>query len=556
VLNDVPAGYTVSGPNVVDNRWTDPFAAPSGDVVVTSCAQLAQPTVVHGNLAIRNLTGCPTIGLPNLTRVDGDLIIEGTDAPIHIGPGTSVGGAIDASGNSGDLTIDQSTVGEAIDVSSSGGDLTIDDNSVGGPIDVSGSGGDLTIDDNSVGGPIDVSGSGGDLTITDNGVDVVDADADVIGDLTITDNGDAVVDVGDGQVGGDLTIETGGDSFSGTTAGGSTSVAILGGSASMHAVLPDGAFDQPVPFTIERTSDTPSEAGTEPDGSPAQIDPLAGYRFSFGIPTLNADAQLTLTVDLSQLDAAGRADLLNAIGAGTGTIAVKGDAADATYHAFAQCRATEIPAADGCVAATLLNGSGAPAGPNEQPAFARFDGVVGHFSTYAVAMVTQQPSDTTPPVVTVPVGPAVDATSPAGAKVTYATSAHDEVDPSPALTCSPASGATFAIGTTTVTCTATDDAGNRGSASFTVHVRGVGEQLVGLIDKTLVFLDQPALKPVLRSQLQAASDAFAGKHPKAACLALDLYAAAVKLAPAKAFTPAEKSELAADAKRIRAVIGC
>ena len=26
VLNDIPAGYTVSGPNVVDNHWTDPFA--------------------------------------------------------------------------------------------------------------------------------------------------------------------------------------------------------------------------------------------------------------------------------------------------------------------------------------------------------------------------------------------------------------------------------------------------------------------------------------------------------------------------------------------------
>src|SRR5262249_49809117 len=27
VLNDIPAGYTVSGPNVVNNRWTDPLAS-------------------------------------------------------------------------------------------------------------------------------------------------------------------------------------------------------------------------------------------------------------------------------------------------------------------------------------------------------------------------------------------------------------------------------------------------------------------------------------------------------------------------------------------------
>ena len=372
VLNDIPAGYTVSGPSVVDNHWTDPFAPPSGDVVVTSCAQLAQLTVVHGSLFIRNLAGCPTISLPNLTRVDGDLIIEGVDVgSIDIGSGTSVGG---------DLTIDGNTVGEAIDVSSSGGDLTIEENTVGGAIDVSGTGGDLTIEENTVGEPITVGGTGG--------------------DLTIVDNGDAVVNAGAGQVGGDLTIETGGDSFTGTTAGGTTDVTILGGTASMHVVLPDGAFDHPVGFTISRTSDTPPEAGTAADGSPALIDPILGFRFAFDIPTLNADASLTFTVDLSQLDAVGRADLLNAIGAGIGTIAVKGDAPGAAYQAFAQCLDPQTPAADGCVAVTLLNAGGGPAGPNENPAFARFEGVAGHFSSYAVVRVLAL--DTTPPAITVP----------------------------------------------------------------------------------------------------------------------------------------------------------
>ena len=40
VLNDIPAGYTVSGPSVVDNHWTDPFA-PSGPADTT-------PPVVTG----------------------------------------------------------------------------------------------------------------------------------------------------------------------------------------------------------------------------------------------------------------------------------------------------------------------------------------------------------------------------------------------------------------------------------------------------------------------------------------------------------------------------
>jgi hypothetical protein len=390
VLNDIPAGFTVSGLSVVDNHWTNPFA-PSGDVAVTSCAMLSQPTVVHGNLTIHNLAGCPTIALPNLTRVDGDIIIDGIDtAPIQIGPGVSVGGAID--------------------VSSPGGDLSVSGTDVGGAIDVSSTGGDLTIEDNDVGEAIDVGGGVG-------------------GDLTIVDNGDAVVNAGAGQIGGDSTIESGGDPLSATTADGSTSVTLLDTQASMHALLPAGAFDHPVSFTIARTADTPPEAGTAPDGSPAQVDPILGFRFSFAVPTLDADARLTFTVDLSRLDATGRADLLNAIAAGNGTIAVKGDAANAALHAFAQCRGSQVPTADGCVAVTLLNASGSPVGPVDAPAFARFDGVVGHFSTYVVARVLTHDA---PPTITAPSSVTVDATGPSGALVRYPASVRTTVTPRPA----------------------------------------------------------------------------------------------------------------------------
>ena len=121
VLNDIPAGYTVSGPNVVDNHWTDPFAPPSGDVVVTSCAQLAQLTHVTGNLVIRSLPGCPTISLPNLTRVDGDLIIEGNDASsIDLGSLVSVGGDLTIDDN-GATVINIGSAAGSVDVS---GDLT------------------------------------------------------------------------------------------------------------------------------------------------------------------------------------------------------------------------------------------------------------------------------------------------------------------------------------------------------------------------------------------------------------------------------------------------
>jgi len=78
--------------------------------------------------------------------------------------------------------------------------------------------------------------------------------------------------------------------------------------------------------------------------------------------------------------------------------------------------------------------------------------------------------DATAPVVTVPAPITVVATSASGVAVTYAVTPADALDSTPALSCAPASGATFPVGTTTVNCSASDDAGNAASASFTVTV--------------------------------------------------------------------------------------
>ena len=51
-----------------------------------------------------------------------------------------------------------------------------------------------------------------------------------------------------------------------------------------------------------------------------------------------------------------------------------------------------------------------------------------------------------------------------------APTATDLVDPTPTVECEPAESAHFALGETTVTCTATDDSGNTSSDSFTVTV--------------------------------------------------------------------------------------
>ena len=73
-------------------------------------------------------------------------------------------------------------------------------------------------------------------------------------------------------------------------------------------------------------------------------------------------------------------------------------------------------------------------------------------------------------MITAPTGIDVDATGPDGAIVTYTVTATDDTDPSPSVVCMPPSGSLFAIGDTTVECTATDASNNQATASFVVHV--------------------------------------------------------------------------------------
>jgi hypothetical protein len=78
--------------------------------------------------------------------------------------------------------------------------------------------------------------------------------------------------------------------------------------------------------------------------------------------------------------------------------------------------------------------------------------------------------DTTAPAITVPADITAEATSPAGAVVTYTASATDAVGTT-SFGCVPASGSTFGLGTTTVDCNASDEAGNTSSKSFHVTVQ-------------------------------------------------------------------------------------
>ena len=100
----------------------------------------------------------------------------------------------------------------------------------------------------------------------------------------------------------------------------------------------------------------------------------------------------------------------------------------------------------------------------------------------ATATLTAVDSDLA--LTNVPGNMTVNATSPLGAVVSYTPpTVVDELGETPAVHCVPASGSTFAIGTTTVTCTVTDsdDSNSPVSASFTVTVKSALAQQQDLL---------------------------------------------------------------------------
>ena len=94
----------------------------------------------------------------------------------------------------------------------------------------------------------------------------------------------------------------------------------------------------------------------------------------------------------------------------------------------------------------------------------------GSFPASAELFYEQTFVDIVPPTITVPADITVAAVGSDGAAVNYLVSASDNVDPDPSLECVPPSESLFAVGTTTVTCTAIDTAGNEATATFQVTV--------------------------------------------------------------------------------------
>lgn len=99
------------------------------------------------------------------------------------------------------------------------------------------------------------------------------------------------------------------------------------------------------------------------------------------------------------------------------------------------------------------------------------------------------PLDTTPPVLSLPANMTLEATGAAGAVASFSATANDAVDGSRPVTCSPASGSIFPLGTTTVNCSASDTSGNTANGSFTVTVQDTTVPVISPHDNVIVTTD-------------------------------------------------------------------
>jgi len=239
-----------------------------------------------------------------------------------------------------------------------------------------------------------------------------------------------------------------------------------------------------VPLPIDLTPPTIAAAGLEAEAT----GPNTVVSYSFG-----ATDPDDLVVTQSCTPASGQAFPLGAtpidctavdsngnVGKASFTVVVKdttgpaissppGLAAEATSPAGAvvtfDVTATDL--VDGSVATTCSTPSGSTFPLGSTFVTCAASDSRGNGSTAMFELVV---TDSTAPALTLPGTITAEATSPAGAVVTYAASATDLVDGAVTPSCSSPSGATFAVGSTTVTCTATDARGNSSSGSFAVKV--------------------------------------------------------------------------------------
>jgi hypothetical protein len=221
---------------------------------------------------------------------------------------------------------------------------------------------------------------------------------------------------------------------------------------------------------------------------PVTCTPNSGATFALGTTTVNCTAvdahgnTSARAFDITVQDT--QAPVL-AVPANVTAEATSSQGADVTYPA-----ATAQDIVDGLITPSCVPASGGafPLGSTEVTCTATDSSNNSVSQTFTVSVV-----DTTPPAISgIPADMTVEATGPGGATVSFtAPTATDIVDGVVAVQCTPASGGTFPLGVTTVTCSATDAAGNTASVSVHVTVQDTTAPTLGLTADQVLAATSP-----------------------------------------------------------------
>jgi hypothetical protein len=262
----------------------------------------------------------------------------------------------------------------------------------------------------------------------------------------------------------------------------------------LEAEGPDGASDYEVPVATDEDAITSANPTGTVDVSCV---PAPEADFPIGTTTVTCTAEDTVPTGADELDdpvtvsfaitvedtTAPELDETSLPGTLIGDVRVLEVTATgpATPVAWAPITADDLVDGELTLACTPASGTAFEVGDTLVTCSAK-----DHAGNEVTTTFTVRVTDDGDPVVTITGAPAtIEATGPDGAPVSFTATATDTVDGDLAPICTtgtPArplsSGDILPIGTHTVTCTATDEAGNTGEASFTVTVRDTTKPVV------------------------------------------------------------------------------
>ncbi len=161
-----------------------------------------------------------------------------------------------------------------------------------------------------------------------------------------------------------------------------------------------------------------------------------------------------------------------------------------------------------------------------------------------------------PCTITCPADIVTNAVTAAGVNVTYPAPVVDGDCNDFTVTCLPASGSVFPIGTNVVTCTANNSAGNESICTFNVRVRGPAEQTTILLTYVQGLSINAQLKNQLARKLSATLTALNFRRTAQACTQLRSFVTQVQSQSGGQLTVDQANFLIGEATRIRTILGC